>query len=249
MVRTTRLNAVGIWTLVFATCMGVERFTIKKLLGVMASFAGIILTSSVDVSGNNDEHRGRFPHKSPAEIAVGDALALFSAVLYGIYATTMKKRIGDESRVNMPLFFGFVGLFGAVVLLPGFPVLHFTGIEKFELPPSRHVVIIILVSLLRRVNCVPTNMKDQVNAAISLVSDLAWAYAMLLISPLVVTVGLSLTIPLSLVGQMVLNAQSSSPAYWLGAVVVLLAFLFLNYESEEDESPSILAPELAGPPP
>ena len=59
---------------------------------------------------------------------------------------------------------------------------------------------------------------------------------MLLTSPLVVTVGLSLTIPLSLVGQMILNSQTSSAAYWVGAGIVLLSFLLINYESKEDES-------------
>ena len=142
------MTLIGIWTLVFASFISVERFTFKKLLGVLTSFAGIILTSSADISGSNDEHRGKFPHKSPLQNAVGDALALFSAVLYGVYATMMKKRIGDESKVSMPLFFGFVGLFGTVVLLPGFPILHFTGLERFELPDSRRVVIIILVGTM-----------------------------------------------------------------------------------------------------
>ena len=69
----------------------------------------------------------------------------------------------------------------------------------------------------------------------SLLSDICWAYAMLLTSPLVVTVGLSLTIPLSLVGQMILNSQTSSLTYWLGAFVVLLSFIFINYQSKEQE--------------
>lgn len=54
---------------------------------------------------------------------------------------------------------------------------------------------------------------------------------MLLISPLVVTVGLSLTIPLSLVGQMLLNSQESSALYWVGAVVVVLSFVVVNAEA------------------
>ena len=58
---------------------------------------------------------------------------------------------------------------------------------------------------------------------------------MLLTSPLVVTVGLSLTIPLSLVGQIILNSQTSSLAYWLGALVVLLSFIFINYQSQKEE--------------
>jgi solute carrier family 35 protein F5 len=56
---------------------------------------------------------------------------------------------------------------------------------------------------------------------------------MLLTSPLVVTVGLSLTIPLSLVGQIVLQGEYASVLYWLGAVIVFLSFLIVNHESKE----------------
>ena len=58
---------------------------------------------------------------------------------------------------------------------------------------------------------------------------------MLLTSPLVVTMGLSLTIPLSLIGQIILNSQTSSGVYWFGALVVLLSFIFINHESREQE--------------
>jgi solute carrier family 35 protein F5 len=58
---------------------------------------------------------------------------------------------------------------------------------------------------------------------------------MLLTTPLVVAVGLSMTIPLSLVGQMILSSQYSSAMYWVGACVVLLSFLFINHESKDEE--------------
>ena len=63
---------------------------------------------------------------------------------------------------------------------------------------------------------------------------MCWAYAMLLTTPLVVTVGLSLTIPLSLIGEMIQYAQYSSFIYWVGAFVVLLSFVFINHESREE---------------
>lgn len=69
----------------------------------------------------------------------------------------------------------------------------------------------------------------------SFVSDMCWAYAMLLTSPLVVTVGLSLTIPLSLIGEMIQYGQYSSWIYWVGAGIVLLSFLFINRESTDVE--------------
>ena len=139
------LIILGVWTLGFGTLLKVEKFTIRKLIGVLASLAGIILISSIDVSGDQDENRGSFPHKSHKQIAIGDILALTSAVMYGIYTTVMKKRIGDESRADMFLFFGFVGLFNIITLLPGFFVVHFTGIEIFELPPTRRILVIVMV--------------------------------------------------------------------------------------------------------
>jgi solute carrier family 35 protein F5 len=143
---TILTSTSSIWTLIFGAFFRVEHFSIKKLLGVLASLAGIILISSVDLSGqDNDEHRGNFPHKTQAEVAIGDAMAFGSAVMYGIYAVVMKKRIGNEDRVNMPLFFGLVGLFNVIFLWPGFVILHFTGVETFELPPTSKVWTIIVV--------------------------------------------------------------------------------------------------------
>jgi len=67
---------------------------------------------------------------------------------------------------------------------------------------------------------------------------MSWAYAMLLTTPLVVTVGLSLTIPLSLIGEMIQYAQYSSWVYWVGAGIVFMSFLFINHESHEETPPS-----------
>lgn len=58
---------------------------------------------------------------------------------------------------------------------------------------------------------------------------------MLLTTPLVVTVGLSLTIPLSLVGQIILQGQYASVLYWIGAGIVFLSFLIVNHESKEHD--------------
>ncbi|KAI4932876.1 hypothetical protein J4E85_003278 [Alternaria conjuncta] len=209
----------SIWTLLLGSIMRVERFTLLKFLGVLASLGGVALISMVDVSGETDENRGSFPHKTPKELAIGDVMAFVSAVLYGFYTVFMKSRIGDETKVNMPLFFGLVGLSNILLLWPGFIILHLTGIEPFELPPTSRILNIVLI-----------------NSASSLVSDFCWAYAMLLTSPLIVTVGLSLTIPCSLVGQMLLDSQYASALYWVGAAIMVLSFLFINHEDRKDEA-------------
>lgn len=218
---TILTSTSSVWTLVFCGLMKIESFSTRKLIGVLASLSGVILISLVDLSGDgNDEDRGNFPHKTQAQIAAGDAMAFFSAIVYGIYVVVMKVRIGNEDRVNMPLFFGLVGTFNILLLWPLFPILHYTGIEPFELPPTGQVWAIILF-----------------NSIFSFVSDISWAYAMLLTTPLVVTVGLSLTIPLSLIGEMIQYAQYSSFLYWIGAVIVVISFVFINQESHENEGP------------
>lgn len=144
---TILTSTSSVWTLVFCAAMRVDTFTMRKLVGVLASLAGVVLISTVDLSGASDEDRGTFPHKSTASIAVGDGMAFFSAIVYGLYVTVMKRRVGDEERVDMPLFFGLVGLFNLVLLWPGFLLLHWTRIEPFSWPPTGKVWAIIVVSL------------------------------------------------------------------------------------------------------
>lgn len=69
----------------------------------------------------------------------------------------------------------------------------------------------------------------------SFISDISWALALLMTTPLVVTVGLSLTIPLSLIGEILQYQQYSSFTYWVGAVVVFVSFIVVSRESHDEE--------------
>jgi len=238
---TTILTSTSsFWTLLIGAFTGTEKFTWRKLCGVFGSLIGVILISGVDLGADtNTNHDGpaavvvrslqsffssravdTFPDKSPAELALGDALALFSAIFYGVYTIALKKTTvkARPRSLNMPLFFGLVGVCNMVLLFPLFPILHFSGLERFALPPTQRVWTILLV-----------------NGVSSLCSDICWAYAMVLTSPLLVTVGLSLTIPLSLVGEMVLQGHYEGWVYWLGAAVVVGSFLFVDHEEREEE--------------
>lgn len=154
---TTILTSTsGVWTLIFGALIRVERFTLRKALGVLASLIGVILISRVDLSSSSpttpddaitpsDGGNDPYSSKTPAEIALGDAMAALSAIVYGVYTIVMKKQVGDESRVNMQLFFGLVGLFNVFLLWPGFILLHVLDIERFSLPTENRIWAIILV--------------------------------------------------------------------------------------------------------
>ena len=210
---TILTSTSSIFTMMFAVITGVESFTIRKLAGVLTSLTGVILISVVDYTGqsSDEEHRGDFPEKSTGELALGNTLALLSAILYGVYTVFMKRSFPDENKINMPIFFGFIGLINVLCLWPGFFVLHYTGFETFELPTEGQIILILLL-----------------NALGSMLADIFCAYAVLMTSPILVTVGLSLEIPLSLVGQIVLNSQTSTWLYWIGAIVVACSFIIVN---------------------
>lgn len=77
----------------------------------------------------------------------GDILALLSATFYAFYVILLKARIRTESRIDMQLFFGFVGLFNVLCCWPIGILLHLAGVEKFELPSAGQEVIAILVNV------------------------------------------------------------------------------------------------------
>ncbi|SAM06402.1 hypothetical protein [Absidia glauca] len=187
---------------------------------VIFSFVGVILVSYSD-------QRSHLPHPPTPPLEnidttdsnsrlsaalVGDILALLGAVFYGCYTTMLKVRIGDEDRIDMPLFFGFVGAFNVLLLWPLFPLLDWLGIETFQLPFNSTLWVMVLL-----------------NAFIgTFLSDYLWLLAMLMTSPLVVTLGISLTIPLALFGDVVFKHFVPQCQYALGALLVVIGFFSVN---------------------
>lgn len=212
---TAIVSTSSLWTLMFGRILHVEPIHWKKILGVVLSFIGILLILATDLFTDPGDNRGSFPEKSQQQIAVGSGLALVSAIMYGCYGTFAKRSIGDETRANMPLVFGLVGAFNTIGLLPVLTIWHYTELETFELPPNGRIVMALTI-----------------NAIVSVLSDLAWFYAVLVTSPVVVTVVLSLTIPLSLVGQIFANDQYVTGVNLLGSLLVTIACVLVNLEWE-----------------
>lgn len=66
----------------------------------------------------------------------GDILCLISSLAYALYSTLLRKRLPDEDagegKASTALFFGYLGLFNALLLGPVALVVHFTGVETFH---------------------------------------------------------------------------------------------------------------------
>lgn len=211
---TILTSTSSFFTLTVGALFGVETITTQKVQALINSIVGLSLITFWNNTDNDASADNSLEW-------LGNLMALASALIYGIYATLLKVRIGNyEGRVNMYVFFGFVGLFNILLLWPAVVIFDYTGIEHFELPQNGHVWFIIIS-----------------NASISIISDFCWALAMLMTSPLVVTVGLSATIPLAIAGDMAINSRFGTPYYYIGATLMIISIFYINHlENKADEA-------------
>ncbi|KAH9837075.1 uncharacterized protein C8Q71DRAFT_756716 [Rhodofomes roseus] len=217
----------GFFTLGLGRLFRVETLTLVKLGAVVTSFGGVVLVSL------SDSQQSTPPPTSPSvepppttenpittfasAHIFGDLLALLSALFYALYVILLKVRIKEESRIDMQLFFGFVGLFNILACWPIGIVLHLIGVERLELPYTNKAILALLI-----------------NMAITLSSDFIYVLAMLKTTPLVVTVGLSLTMPLAVIGDFFLSKPAKAQVI-VGAVVVLCSFVMVGLEDSRND--------------
>lgn len=212
---TTILSSMsGFFTLILGVMLGVEKFSWSRLIVVATSIGGVVLVSKSD----NEYAAMPTPEKtSNGKPLLGNFLALSSAALYAVYVMLMKVKVKDENRVDMQLFFGFVGAINMLCFWPVGFLLHYTGIEPFVLPPTRKMWISVVV-----------------NALCTFVSDYIYMLAMLKTSPLVVTLGLSLTLPVAMIGDIIKGVRMPFISL-IGAGLVLSSFGVLSWVEQANE--------------
>lgn len=194
-----------------------EAISISKSFAVALCFAGIVVVTVTDAKDENPAtSAGATGSYDEAEL--GDLLSLGSAVSYAVYTVTLKKVVKSESRINMMLFFGLLGVVNAVAVVPILGMAHLTGVEAFEWPSRQTLVLLTVNGLIGTV-----------------VSDYLWARSVLLLTPLISTLGLSLTIPCSMLAQALLFEDAFSPWYLLGAGLTFAGFILVNLDSDSHD--------------
>ncbi|KAG1761941.1 hypothetical protein EDD22DRAFT_894124 [Suillus occidentalis] len=215
----------GMFTLAVGRMFRVETLTLVKIGAVLTGFVGVILVAISDGSSDDqpDAVGSSIMFKAATSSPVlGDFLALMSAVFYALYVVFLKVQIREESRIDMQLFFGFVGLFNIVLSWPMGVILHLVGMERFEIPSSHNAIVIILLNML-----------------ITVSSDYLYVIAMLKTTPLVVTIGLGLTIPVAVIGDYFLGKPATAQVL-AGALLVVMAFIAVGVENAKPSEGSDL---------
>ncbi|KAL4222577.1 hypothetical protein ACF0H5_018616 [Mactra antiquata] len=175
-----------------------DRFSLSKLVAVLVSISGVVMVSVSDL-------------KFEDQIPTGALWALSSAILYAVYLVGLRRKVDHEDKLDIPLFFGFVGLFTGLLLWPGFFILHYCKIETFQWPDGEQLLFILINGLVGTV-----------------LSEFLWLWGCFLTSSLIATSALSLVTPLSMIADVVIKGVSYTWLFYLGSVPVFIAFMAVS---------------------
>ncbi|PNF40267.1 Solute carrier family 35 member F5 [Cryptotermes secundus] len=182
-----------------------DRFTLSKLVAVCISISGLVLVSLSDLTVE-------------VKVPAGAILALVSAFFYAAYLVFLRKKVDHEDKMDIPMFFGFVGLFNLLLLWPLFFLFHYSKWELFEWPTRHQWTFLLLNGLVGTV-----------------LSEVLWLWGCFLTSSLIATVAISLTIPMSMFADVMFKRVNYPSMFYIGSIPMFLAFfavtLLAHYEN------------------
>ncbi|XP_031616367.1 solute carrier family 35 member F5 [Contarinia nasturtii] len=182
-----------------------DRFTLSKLIAVFLCIAGVVMVTITDVQG--------------PKMSKGVVLALLSAFFYASYLVLVKHKSDTEEKIDIPLFFGFVGLWNLLLMWPIFFVLNFTQIESFELPNQRQFIVLFLNGLIGTV-----------------LSEALWLWSCFLTSSLIGTIAMTLQIPLAMLFDVIFKSKTFSSLFYCGTIPMCGSLLFVGFLMRNEDS-------------
>ncbi|XP_023288964.1 solute carrier family 35 member F5 isoform X2 [Orussus abietinus] len=184
---------------------GGDKFTFSKLVAVSVGILGLILVGISDLT------------LETSKVPTGITLALVSAFFYASYVVFLRKKVDNEDKMDIPMFFGFVGLFNLTLLWPLFFVLHYGQWEEFEWPDTHQWTFLIINGFIGTV-----------------LSEVLWLWGSFLTSSLIATLAVSLTMPMSMLADVLLKKVEYPFIFYFGTIPMILAFLTVSLLSHYD---------------
>jgi solute carrier family 35, member F5 len=198
--NTILSSTSSIWTLALSYILLRQKVGIHRIVAVALCVSGSIMVGLADKNSSSGHNT-----------VGGDVVALLSAFFYAAYTSVLKWHLPEDERFAMGMVFGAVGVLNFLFLWPGLLILGVSGVEPFAWPSWRQFWPLLLNALIG------TNL-----------SDVLWARSVVLTSPVVATLGLSLTTPLAMVVDAIFKHAHFNGLYIAGAILVMVGFLLAN---------------------
>lgn len=174
-----------------------DKATVTKFFSVAFTLVGVVLVSYSDLKLEEGPPRGAL-------------WALLGSLSYSSYIVFLRRKIDHEDKLDVPMFFGFVGLFSFVTLWPLFLVLHYAEFETFQWPNKYQWLSMLLNGVVGTV-----------------LSELLWLFGCFYTSSLVATLAISLTIPLTMFADVLVKDVQYDELFYVGSVPMFLSFFIV----------------------
>lgn len=183
-----------------------SKCSLYKIIGLIFCIAGIILMAIFDATARQVKKE---------DSIIGDLYIIVSALFYSFYAISIKY-YSKKHRFHFDVMevFGYIGLYNMLLIPFVLIVLHIFGVESIAIPKGNDILLIFI------------------NAVVAgIVGDLIQSYCITLLSPHIVSFGLTLTIPLSYLWDFFNKNIEFHFLYIVGSILIYVAFSIILYEN------------------
>ena len=221
---TAIYNCSAFFAYAFSIPLLGDKIRFDKIFSVLVAIAGVLVVaygdsgSAGDVAGGPDGGKPAAPEAKNR--AVGNIVIGIGSVLYGLYEVLYKKMAcppeGTSPGRGMTFamtFASMIGTFTLTVLWIPLPILHWTGLEPFELPRGEAAWMLLISTFSNAIFS---------GSFLVLIS---------LTSPVLSSVAALLTIFLVALSDWALTGQPLSLAAIIGGLLIIGAFLLLSWST------------------
>jgi drug/metabolite transporter (DMT)-like permease len=230
---TAIYNCSAFFAYVFSILLLNDKFRMDKMASVFLAILGVLVVAYGDSEEpKHGSHSGGAtnPNHTPEDLKgnsklLGNLIIGVGSVMYGLYEVLYKKYACPPDGVSPSrgmtfanTFGSMVGTFTLCVLWIPLPILHWTGVETFEMPRGKTAALLAVSTLS--------------NAVFSG----AFLVLMSLTSPVLSSVAALLTIFLVAITDWLITGKPLSGPALLGGVLIIVAFLMLSWATYREMS-------------